>query len=364
MKTVCELDKCCGCMACVDSCGKNAVSIKDTLTAYNAVIDESLCVSCGACEKVCPNINPVAKTEPLGMYQGWSGNEGVRAMASSGGIATELALTFVKNGGQVAACTFSEGKFGFKLFECEHDIEKIAGSKYVKSNPIGIYKLVKRQLQTHDVLFIGLPCQVAAVKAYVGAEAGARLTTVDLICHGTPSPQLLDAFLTQSGTSCEQLKSISFREKTKFGLSAVPPCNQKYKNAVDTYMRAFLSSVSYTENCYSCRYACLQRVSDITLGDSWGTELPEDERKKGISLILYQTEKGHALLQSAHIELKPVDEAKAVARNHQLVHPSVAPKGRKRFFKSILKGHSFDFAVLRALPKDVISQRVRSLLKK
>lgn len=40
MKTVCELNKCAGCMACVDICPKGAIEIKDSLSAYNAEIDE------------------------------------------------------------------------------------------------------------------------------------------------------------------------------------------------------------------------------------------------------------------------------------------------------------------------------------
>ena len=50
MRTVCKENSCTGCMACVGKCKKEAISIQDNLSAYNAVIDESKCVSCGACE--------------------------------------------------------------------------------------------------------------------------------------------------------------------------------------------------------------------------------------------------------------------------------------------------------------------------
>ena len=60
-------------------------------------------------------------------------------------------------------------------------------------------------------------------------------------------------------------------------------------------MISFLTALSDTENCYSCKDAQEKRPGDITLGDSWGTELPENEWKKGISLILCQTEKGITL---------------------------------------------------------------------
>lgn len=50
-------------------------------------------------------------------------------------------------------------------------------------------------------------------------------------------------------------------------------------------MISFLSSLSYTANCYLCVYANIKRISDITLNDSWGTELSSDEWNKGIELL-------------------------------------------------------------------------------
>ena len=47
MRTVCKKNSCTGCMACVGKCKKEAISIQDNLSAYNAVIDESKCVSWG-----------------------------------------------------------------------------------------------------------------------------------------------------------------------------------------------------------------------------------------------------------------------------------------------------------------------------
>ena len=77
--------------------------------------------------------------------------------------------------------------------------QKFVGSKYVKSNPIGIYSKIEEHLKAKEkVLFIGLPCQVAGLKNYIkrlDKSFQDNLYTVDLICHGTPSPRLLEQFL-------------------------------------------------------------------------------------------------------------------------------------------------------------------------
>ena len=104
------------------------------------------------------------------------------------------------------------------------------------------------------MLFIGLPCQVAAVRNYMGERIGKQLYTVDLICHGTPSPKVLEKFLSQYQQSLEKIEDIKFRIKGKFQIY------EGYKGIIttgvcDRYMIAFLNALTYTENCYECQYA-------------------------------------------------------------------------------------------------------------
>ena len=132
---------------------------------------------------------------------------------------------------------------------------------------------------------------------------------------------------------------------------------------MDEYLCAFLESVDYTENCYSCQFASLARVSDITLGDSWGTEY-KNEEKNGVSLVLVQSEKGREILNNSGLELKDVNLDNAVANNHQLMHPSKLSPKREVFFKHIRDGKTFDKAVFAVLPKMVIKQKLKFILIK
>lgn len=36
------------------------------------------------------------------------------------------------------------------------------------------------------------------------------------------------------------------------------------------YFRAFDNKLSLRNSCYNCKFACRERVGDITIGDFWG----------------------------------------------------------------------------------------------
>ena len=357
MKTVCKQNLCSGCMACIDKCRCEAITIKDDIFSLNAVIHEERCIHCGLCETVCPNVTNVEKKKPIEWYEGWA-EHSIRENASSGGAASALIRSFMEHGGYVAACVFHDGKFGFRLTNDLPETSQFAGSKYVKSNPAGIYEQINSKLKAGNrVLFIGLPCQVAALKNFVKTQD--LLYTVDLICHGSPSPKILEAFLREKGMDITRVESIQFRQKASFGLR-VGDRTLGLADVMDWYTYAFLTALDYTENCYSCTYADLGRVADITLGDSWGSTLDESEQKKGVSLILCQTEKGRELLHNAELTLQPVDLEKAIAANAQLKSPSKMPKNRKKFLDNIQYG--FGKAMAKSDPKVYYKKKLKAML--
>ena len=100
-KLVCEENKCTGCLACMDKCSKNAITIKDDISTFNAVIDTNKCVDCGACHTVCPNNNPAQLKKQISYFQGWSENETERKSSSSGGFAAAISKRFIQLGGVV-----------------------------------------------------------------------------------------------------------------------------------------------------------------------------------------------------------------------------------------------------------------------
>lgn len=364
MKTVCDIDKCAGCMACIDICPKSAISIVDSLKSYNAVIDTDKCVGCNMCHKVCQNNHQGALLKPALWKQGWASDETIRKYSSSGGAATVLAKQFVKDGGIVCSCVFNNGCFVFDFAETVEQINKFSGSRYIKSDPTGAYKKAKQILNSNKkLLFIGLPCQVSSMKNYTGNPD--NLITIDLICHGTPSPKILNIFLEQSGIDIMLMNNLYFRNNMQYHLTDRIANNFHAvfdENVLDPYLISFLNALCNTDNCYACQYAKLERISDMTLGDSWGSDIDSKEQKKGISLILCQTQKGIDLLNQCDMELFDVDLERAVASNHQLSAPSPKPQQRDEFFEQLKQGDKFDRIVKRIYPKQSFKQKIKKIM--
>ena len=347
-------------MACVEICPVQAISMQDDMSAYNAVIDENKCVHCNLCHTKCQNNQSLSFTPPIFYKQGWTNDEGIRKISTSGGLSAELINAFLKNGGTVCSCAFMEGEVRFAFTAPGEAKPAYQGSKYVKSNPLGIYKKIEALLKGGtEVLFVGLPCQVGALKAYLKAPLQEKLTTVDIICHGTPAPKTLDAYLSQLNCSLSTTNSISFRRGKTYAVSA--DGKGAKAGTSDYYSLGFLSGLFFTENCYDCKYAKRERASDITIGDSWGSDLPIEQQRKGLSLILCQTEKGKALLDACDLTLHDVDYEKAARYNGQLNAPMTKPKNREKFFIKLAKGKSFDSAVFACMPKKCLKQKVKRL---
>ena len=360
VKTVCAVDMCCGCMACSEICSKGAIDIIDSLKSFNAVKNDK-CVDCGLCEKICPQNNPVETKEPIEWYQGWAKDDIIRKNSSSGGYASSIAKSFIEAGGIVCSCEFYNGTFGFSFARNNEELRGFAGSKYVKSNPKEVYRKAKKKLQNGErLLYIALPCQIAGLKSFVGQKLQDNLYTIDLICHGTPSELLLNKFLMQYDIKLQEVDSISFRHKTSFALNGDFK-QLTLKGSGDCYTLAFLHGLCYTNNCYECQYAKKKRVSDLTLGDSWLSELSSNEVQNGISLVLCQTVKGKELLTSGNLKTCPIDLNDAILHNGQLSHASIRPNNWYNFFCDLNCNKSFNRLVFKYLTKAYIRQVIKRI---
>lgn len=364
MLTVCSINQCTGCNLCASVCPKKCININYSVKNINAIIDTSKCIHCGLCHKICHIENNIDPIEPLFLAQGWAIDDKIRGRGASGGIASAIETNFILNGGIVCSCLFENGDFIYKTTDSIDSLKQFSGSKYVKSNMSLVYDEIKNLLKLgKKVLFVGLPCHSAALKSIIPDGYAKELYTVDLVCHGTPSKRILELFLKQYNLKLDEISEIRFRNKDSFLLCEGEECLDML-GIMDSYSISFMGALTYTDCCYHCKYAKLNRVSDLTLGDSWGSELSDIEKKAGLSLVLCQTNKGKKLLDNANLKLFSVDVEKAISNNAQLQHPSIEPKFRSKFLNNIQYGMNFNKAVFLTMPKQVIKQKLKGYLIK
>ena len=337
MIELCLPGQCTGCAACAARCPAGAIAMReDAHGFYHPVIRAATCTECAVCRATCPVLveAPRERWEHPEVYAGWSVNDAIRTDSSSGGIFSVLAQAVMREGGKVFAAAFDPGfKLRHREVASSEDMPAFRGSKYLQSCMGDTYHQIesctKRGVQ---VMFVGTPCQVAGLQGFLRG-ACSHVLMCELLCHGAPSQKIFDTylqFLQEQGLS--GFSNIDFRDRKTATrattLTYRPPLrNLRLTGIHDYYQQAFIRNLISREACYTCKFARLPRVGDITLGDFWGLGLEQPFRhdtSKGVSLILANSPKGAEMLRRCGRELflerRPLSEA--VAKNPRLCRPS------------------------------------------
>lgn len=341
---------CCGCSACASVCPRHCITmVEDSEGFLYPQVDEEACVNCGLCEKVCNELNPYDTREPLQVLAAINKDDEVRRKSSSGGIFHLLAEKTIREGGVVFGARFDENwQVVIDYAEDMKDVEAFMGSKYVQARMGKAYADAKRFLnEGRKVLFSGTPCQVAGLHKFLRKPYD-NLLSVDLICHGVPSPKVWRAYLEEVVKQGQSISCVEFRNKEKgwkkfsFFLSyngvgktvsMLSPFTENH------YMKAFLSDIILRPSCYECKARGCSSQSDITIADFWGIEtlLPEMDDDKGTSLVLVNTNAGKIAVDVTKVTMSSSTYECVKRFNPACCYsPKVHPK-RKMFFMNFEK---------------------------
>lgn len=354
MINITNKSQCCGCEACRSVCPKNCISMKADKEGFvYPQVDLSQCIDCKLCEKVCPVLHPISSTKVPFVYAGINNDTNIRLQSSSGGIFTLIAeQTLQKNGVVFGACFDEQWNVVHRYTETKDGLSRFRGSKYVQSHIGNSFIQAKRFLDAgREVLFSGTPCQIAGLKNFL-RKPYQNLLTVDVICHGVPSPKVWRKYLYESvckayhirrGSSfslADKITDISFRSKEygwktfhvkigfQNGRKEVTPF---YNN---TYMNVFLSNLSLRPSCYACPTKLHHTQSDITLADFWGVDRlhPEIDDDKGCGLILVHNDHALSLLKSLDCQLQEQKLDEVIAFNSNIIYSVKEPVNRNFFY--------------------------------
>ena len=302
-----EKGRCVGCGSCAAACRNNCIQMCVDEEGFRyPKIDEETCMHCNACVERCPALRMPETAEQAIAYAAKNKDESIRKASSSGGVFTALAENMLGKGGAVCAAKYRDDFSAVHDFAfTSADLACFRGAKYVQSDMESCFPQIEALLlQKRPVLFMGTPCQVSALSAYLGTEFP-NLLLVDTICHGVPSPAVWQAYImerrkTDAGGS--EIQSINLRSKSSGWSKYSYSVEIQYKNGTrysvpqdqDPFMKGFVQNLYLRPSCAACTFKGNARKSDITLGDFWGIWdlYPEFDDNKGTSLVILNSKKG------------------------------------------------------------------------
>lgn len=345
---------CTGCHACASICPKECIIMKDTGEGFLfPVIDLESCVQCGRCEKVCPVLHEQKKSMHTQAFAMKSRDENERKNSTSGGVFSLIAKQVIDAGGIVYGAAYDE-KFSVRHIPVVDNsgLAFLQGAKYVQSVIGTTFMEIEKELKRgRQVLFSGTPCQCAGLKSVLGKEYD-DLLTVDLICHGVPSPKVWQTYIDyRSGKENNGKRPVKINMRSKasgwsrysvefdYGEGKIT----RIQNNQDLFIRAFIGNICLRGSCSNCAAKGVERCTDLTLGDYWGVwnQHPEFDDDKGVSIVFVHSDKGKNVLQRAaeNAEWIEVSVEDAYRENISLMASSKPHEKRMDFLEEMTADH-------------------------
>lgn len=406
MISIKDKQRCCGCGACASACPRRCITMEaDEEGFLYPKVDTVSCIDCGLCEKVCPFLSEEkAEIPPFHTFAAKNYDDDVRAVSSSGGLFSLFAEKMIEEGGVVFGAQFDENwNVVHGSATTIEELPKFRGSKYVQSLIGDSFVRTKEFLkQGKKVLFSGTSCQIMGLKRYLGRDYP-NLFTIDVICHGVPSPAVWKKYLdeivevarkgnknqfrslftsvipeTDTIPAPGTLEGISFRDKTfgwrkssfalYFAKAAAAGEKKQFRSLIandyrSKYFVAFNNNLTIRHSCFNCPAKGGRCGSDITLADFWSIEkeLPDFSDDKGISICMCNTEKGINVFNALKMDKREVSYTQAVSHNRAWRISLPPHPKREKFFKLFAKNGRVLPNIDRCLEQPVWQKYVNSI---
>ncbi len=318
-----ETRKCVGCGNCLSACPVSAINFSHVNGFVYPAIDQQKCIRCGKCDRVCPvNGDESQLSSPIAFYAAYIDPCVMYPDSTSGGLCTFASEEVIRHGGVVFSVLFSDDWTAFYAkAESLDQLKKHVGSKYMQADSNNVQREIAEQLKkSKQVLLIGTPCFVSAVKKYLKINRIdiQNFVTIDFLCHGVPSADVASSFIRSLEKNGRKLEKYNFRSKGN-GWGRLLRATQ-YKGQREKVIRAefcplhtwFGHHLSIRESCFACDYRNVNRPSDITVADFWKVEryYPDFPKQQGVSAVQINSTIGEkfyeSLINTGKVISKPV----------------------------------------------------------
>lgn len=352
MIEITDKSECCGCWSCYNICPQQCIEMQaDNEGFFYPIVNQNSCIECGLCEKVCPNLRIKQNdTPPLINYIIQNKDKKILRESTSGGFFSIISDYVIRNQGVVFGASFDKN---MELRHCYstniNDCHQFQGSKYVQSQIRNTFQETKEFLtQGKLVVFSGTPCQIAGLKSFLRKEYK-NLITVDLVCHGVPSPLLLKKYLEYHSKK-KGSPIIGYLSRDKYygysystaSIFFTDPKKSYHKGMEsDAMLRLYFKNICSRPSCYQCHYKTIHRVSDFTIFDCWDAQSTSKVfSRKGATNIFIHTQKGKEIFEKIqpYFIYKTEDIHKIIQRDGVMIQNTVPlnPQ-RDRFFSDLNK---------------------------
>ena len=343
-----QKEDCCGCEACYNICGEEAIYMKvDNEGFYYPVINYGKCIQCQKCELVCQSMkrNLKKEEEKTKAYACFNMDKKIREKSTSGGVFPLIAKYIIEElHGVVYGVKFDDDYIVRQdRAESMFKVRKFSGSKYVQSKIGKTYINVKNDLEKgRVVLFTGMPCQVEALLNVLGKKYSG-LYCMDMICFGIGSPGIWNKYL-EGFHDKKLISEIVFKDKRygwkNWSIKIVENGIEKYYgNRENFYMNSYLKCLNVRKCCSKCNNKGINRKSDITIADGWGTAENNIELNDnmGLSAMLLHSKKGRKIFKAIepYIKYQEYPAHKLMEGNWAAYYSITLNEKREEFMKMI-----------------------------
>lgn len=317
---------CMGCGLCASVLGEENCKMQlNGEGFYEPKVIQSLSVSeSKLVKKLCPGIHVEAKAHKgvwgsmISVCEGWSADTDIRHKAASGGIVTSLAICALEQGlvDAVLQVGVRDDSYLYNELMISRSREEVLRNAQSRYAPALVLHRIKKIFDgsTERFAFIGKPCDIAAMKNFIGQfpQYGERVKYyISIFCAGMPSYNATVKTWQMSGHQ-DKPTSLKYRGDGWPG------------NFVARFEDGTNFQLSYNESwgkilghhvgfrCKICPDG-IGMLADVAVGDSWNTKdgYPDFTESDGRCFCMVRTSVGDGLMKAAlekgYIETKALD---------------------------------------------------------